>query len=193
MPALLLDQARPAAAGRADQPSRPRERELAGRPLTQYPERHPDRHPRPILPRQRYWLDPRARPRPRHSPTRTITPPGCTRSRSAWSRGREDEARRRTLERKQWISSAPKARQSKSRHAERYDELLKIANAKVNTVAQITIPGGRAARPERSRFDLLTKLRRQSAHDRRSTFELPPGSAIVVIRPQRRRQNHAVP
>ena len=29
--------------------------------------RDPDRHPRPLLPRQRHRLDPRARPRPRHS------------------------------------------------------------------------------------------------------------------------------
>src|SRR2546427_6352337 len=56
--------------------------------------------------------------------------------------GREDEARRRTLEREsEWISSSPKARQAKSKaRYERYEELLKIANAKTNTVAQITIP-----------------------------------------------------
>ena len=59
--------ARPAAARRADQPSRRRERELAGRPSAQLSGRHPDRHPRPLLPRQRHRLDPRARPRPRHS------------------------------------------------------------------------------------------------------------------------------
>ena len=35
--------------------------------LRNYPGRHPDRHPRPLLPRQRHRLDPRARPRPRHS------------------------------------------------------------------------------------------------------------------------------
>src|SRR5262249_56057045 len=55
---------------------------------------------------------------------------------------REDEARRRTLEREsEWISSSPKARQAKSKaRYQRYEELLKIANAKVNQVAQITIP-----------------------------------------------------
>ena len=35
--------------------------------LRNYPGRDPDRHPRPLLPRQRHRLDPRARPRPRHS------------------------------------------------------------------------------------------------------------------------------
>ena len=56
--------------------------------------------------------------------------------------GREDEARRRTLNREsEWIASSPKARQSKSKaRYKRYEELLKIANAKQNTVAQITIP-----------------------------------------------------
>ena len=59
---------------------------------------------------------------------------------------REDESRQRTLAREsEWISSSPKARQAKSKaRYERYDELLKIANAKVNTVAQITIQIGRA-------------------------------------------------
>ena len=40
---------------------------LAGRPSAQLSGRDPDRHPRPLLPRQRHRLDPRARPRPRHS------------------------------------------------------------------------------------------------------------------------------
>src|SRR5262249_30344332 len=40
---------------------------LARRPSAQLSGRDPDRHPRPLLPRQRHRLDPRARPRPRHS------------------------------------------------------------------------------------------------------------------------------
>src|SRR6202163_2417793 len=55
---------------------------------------------------------------------------------------REDETRQRTLQREsEWIVSSPKARQAKSKaRYERYEELLKIANAKQNTVAQIVIP-----------------------------------------------------
>src|SRR5499426_150080 len=55
---------------------------------------------------------------------------------------REDEARQRTLVREQeWIASSPKARQAKSKaRYQRYEDLLKIANAKQNVVAQITIP-----------------------------------------------------
>ncbi|MGC1846389.1 MAG: ATP-binding cassette domain-containing protein, partial [Pseudolabrys sp.] len=50
---------------------------------------------------------------------------------------REDEARQRTLQREsEWISSSPKARQAKSKaRYQRYEDLLKIANAKQNTVA----------------------------------------------------------
>ena len=59
--------ARAAAARRADQPSRRRERRLARRAPAQLSGRDPHRHPRPLLPRQRDRLDPRARPRPRHS------------------------------------------------------------------------------------------------------------------------------
>ena len=56
---------RPAAARRADQPPRRRERRLA-RAVPQGLRRHGrGDHPRPLLPRQRRPLDPRARPRPR--------------------------------------------------------------------------------------------------------------------------------
>ncbi len=53
-------------ARRADQPSRRRVGALAGRPPAQLSGRDPDRDPRPLLPRQRHRLDPRARPRQGH-------------------------------------------------------------------------------------------------------------------------------
>src|SRR5579864_9551221 len=72
---------------------------------------------------------------------------------------REDEARQRTLAREQeWVLSSPKARQAKSKaRYERYDELLKIANAKVNTVAQITIPVAERLGQHVVDFEHLTK------------------------------------
>ena len=63
---LLLSAARPAAARRADQPSRRRDDRLAGKAPARVSGRGADRHPRPLLPRQRHRLDPRARSRPRH-------------------------------------------------------------------------------------------------------------------------------
>jgi energy-dependent translational throttle protein EttA len=99
--------------------------------------------------------------------------------------GREDEARRRTLEREsEWISSSPKARQSKSKaRYERYEELLKIANAKVNTVAQITIPVVERLGQNVVDFDHLSKGFGDNLLIDDLTFKLPPGGIVGVIGP----------
>ncbi len=99
--------------------------------------------------------------------------------------GREDEARRRTLEREsEWISSSPKARQSKSKaRYERYEELLKIANAKVNTVAQITIPVAERLGQHVVDFDHLTKGFGDNLLIDDLTFKLPPGGIVGIIGP----------
>ncbi|MDP2294113.1 MAG: energy-dependent translational throttle protein EttA [Pseudolabrys sp.] len=99
--------------------------------------------------------------------------------------GREDESRRRTLEREtQWIQSSPKARQAKSKaRYERYDELLKIANAKVNTVAQITIPVAERLGDNVVNFEHLTKGFGDNLLIEDLTFKLPPGGIVGVIGP----------
>jgi len=99
--------------------------------------------------------------------------------------GREDEARRRTLEREsEWITSTPKARQAKSKaRYERYDELLKIANAKVNTVAQITIPVAERLGQNVVDFEHLTKAFGDNLLIDDLTFKLPPGGIVGVIGP----------
>jgi ATP-binding cassette ChvD family protein len=99
--------------------------------------------------------------------------------------GREDEARRRTLEREsEWISSSPKARQAKSKaRYERYEELLKIANAKTNTVAQITIPVVERLGQNVVDFDGLTKGFGDNLLIDDLTFKLPPGGIVGVIGP----------
>jgi ATP-binding cassette ChvD family protein len=99
--------------------------------------------------------------------------------------GREDEARRRTLERESaWISSTPKARQAKSKaRYERYDELLKIANAKQNTVAQITIPVAERLGQNVVDFEHLTKGYGDNLLIDDLTFKLPPGGIVGVIGP----------
>ena len=63
---LLLSQARHAAARRAHQPPRRRERRVARAVPRQVPRHRDRRDPRPLLPRQRRRVDPRARPRLRH-------------------------------------------------------------------------------------------------------------------------------
>jgi ATP-binding cassette ChvD family protein len=99
--------------------------------------------------------------------------------------GREDESRRRTLEREsEWISSSPKARQAKSKaRYERYEELLKIANAKQNTVAQITIPVAERLGQHVVDFEHLKKGYGDNLLIDDLTFNLPPGGIVGVIGP----------
>src|SRR4026208_2101357 len=98
---------------------------------------------------------------------------------------REDEARQLTLAREsEWISSSPKARQAKSKaRYQRYEDLLKIANAKVNTVAQITIPVAERLGQNVVDFDHLTKAFGDNLLIDDLTFKLPPGRIIGVIGP----------
>ena len=98
---------------------------------------------------------------------------------------REDESRQRTLAREsEWIASSPKARQAKSKaRYERYDELLKIANAKTNTVAQITIPVAERLGQNVVDFDHLKKGYGDNLLIDDLTFKLPPGGIVGVIGP----------
>ncbi len=99
--------------------------------------------------------------------------------------GREDEARRRTLEREEeWIQSSPKARQAKSKaRYQRYEELLKVANAKTNTVAQITIPVAERLGQNVVDFEGLSKGFGDNLLIDDLTFKLPPGGIVGVIGP----------
>jgi ATP-binding cassette ChvD family protein len=98
---------------------------------------------------------------------------------------REDETRQRTLQREsEWIQSSPKARQAKSKaRYQRYDELLKIANAKVNTTAQITIPVAERLGDNVVDFDHLKKGFGDNLLIDDLTFRLPPGGIVGVIGP----------
>ncbi len=98
---------------------------------------------------------------------------------------REDEARQRTLAREsEWVSSSPKARQAKSKaRYERYEELLKIANAKVNTVAQISIPVAERLGQNVIDFDHLKKGYGDNLLIDDLSFKLPPGGIVGVIGP----------
>jgi ATP-binding cassette ChvD family protein len=98
---------------------------------------------------------------------------------------REDESRQRTLTREQeWIASSPKARQAKSKaRYQRYEELLKIANAKQNVVAQITIPVVERLGQNVVDFDHLTKGFGENLLIDDLTFKLPPGGIVGVIGP----------
>ena len=84
----------------------------------------------------------------------------------------------------EWILSSPKARQAKSKaRYQRYEELLKIANAKQNTVAQITIPVTERLGQNVVDFDHLTKGFGDNLLIDDLTFKLPPGGIVGVIGP----------
>ena len=99
--------------------------------------------------------------------------------------GREDEARQRTLEREQeWIASSPKARQAKSKaRYQRYEDLLKVANAKQNVVAQIIIPVAERLGQNVVDFEGLKKGYGDNLLIDELTFKLPPGGIVGVIGP----------
>jgi ATP-binding cassette ChvD family protein len=99
--------------------------------------------------------------------------------------GREDEARQRTLEREQeWIASSPKARQAKSKaRYQRYEDLIKVANAKQNVVAQITIPVAERLGQNVVDFEGLKKGYGDNLLIDDLTFKLPPGGIVGVIGP----------
>ena len=98
---------------------------------------------------------------------------------------REDEARQHALAREsEWIASSPKARQAKSKaRYQRYEELLKIANAKANTAAQITIPVAERLGQNVIDFEHLRKGYGDNLLIDDLTFKLPPGSIVGVIGP----------
>ena len=85
-------QARPAAPRRADEPPRCRVGRLAGAHAAGLSGHGRRRDPRPLLPRQRRRLDPRAGPRARAFPGRATTRRGWSRSRPAWPARRRPTA-----------------------------------------------------------------------------------------------------
>ena len=108
LPAAAL-RARPAAARRADEPPRRRVGLLA-RALPRRVQGHRRRgHARPVLPRQRRRLDPRARPRARASRTRATTRRWLEQKQARLAvEEKQSSARRRTLQRElEWVRMAP--------------------------------------------------------------------------------------
>jgi ATP-binding cassette ChvD family protein len=98
---------------------------------------------------------------------------------------REDEARQRTLAREQeWIASSPKARQAKSKaRYQRYDDLLKQADDRQRTTAQIVIPVAERLGQNVVDFEGLTKGFDDKLLIDNLTFKLPPGGIVGVIGP----------
>ncbi len=99
--------------------------------------------------------------------------------------GREDEARMRALEAEsEWISSSPKARQSKSKaRIQRYDELLAKSEERVPSITQIVIPVAERLGNNVIEFDALKKGFGDRLLIDDLSFKLPPGGIVGVIGP----------
>ena len=99
--------------------------------------------------------------------------------------GREDEARMRALEAEsEWISSSPKARQSKSKaRIQRYDELLAKSEERVPSITQIVIPVAERLGNNVVEFDALKKGFGDRLLIDDLSFKLPPGGIVGVIGP----------
>src|SRR6187431_1365277 len=97
--------------------------------------------------------------------------------------GREDVAHQKTLAREQeWIASAPKARQAKSKaRYQRYEDLLKQASEKQTQTAQITIPMAERLGQNVVDFEGLSKGFGDRMLIDDLTFKLPPGGIVGVI------------
>ena len=99
--------------------------------------------------------------------------------------GREEEARQRAIEReREWIGSSPKARQAKSKaRFQRYEELVKKSNEKVQQTAQIVIPSGERLGQNVIDAEGLGKAFGEQLLFEDLTFKLPPGGIVGVIGP----------
>ncbi|MBT9290563.1 energy-dependent translational throttle protein EttA [Prosthecodimorpha staleyi] len=99
--------------------------------------------------------------------------------------GREDEARQRTLAREQeWIAASPRARQAKSKaRIQRYEDLVRQADDKQITSAQIIIPVAERLGNNVINFEGLKKGYGDRLLIDDLTFKLPPGGIVGVIGP----------
>jgi ATP-binding cassette ChvD family protein len=99
--------------------------------------------------------------------------------------GREDEARRRTIEREQeWVRASPKARQAKSKaRIQRYDDLVAKSAERATTTAQIVIPIAERLGNTVIEFDGLKKGFADKLLIDGLSFKLPPGGIVGIIGP----------
>ena len=176
---------RSAPARRADQPPRRRVGRLAGEAPRGVQGNDRRRHPRPLLPRQRRRLDPRARSRPRHPLQGQLLRPGSSRSRSGCAGKAQDKARAKTLAAElEWVRENPKGRRKKSKaRLARYEEMLaEDQNVKLDEV-QIHIPPG----PRLGNVVIEAEGLRKGFGDKLLiedlSFELPRSGIVGVIGP----------
>ena len=108
---------------------------------------------------------------------------------------KEESARQRALAAEsEWIAASPRARQTKSRaRIAKYEEMLQKSQELATGVAEIVIPPGPAAGQYRHRGRGSAQGLRQQRPDRRAELQAAAGRDRRRDRPERRRQDDAVP
>ena len=99
--------------------------------------------------------------------------------------GKTEIARQKTLsEELEWVKSAPKARQAKSKaRLNAYDELFKKNNEKRDQINQISIPSGPRLGNIVIESENLTKSYENKLLFENLTFNLPPAGIVGIIGP----------
>ena len=193
---LLLSQARPAAARRAHEPPRRRVGRVA-RALPQGVRGHGRRrHARPLLPRQRGRLDPRAGPRRGHPVGRQLLELARAEEEPPRRRRRRPSrrARRRSSASSSGCKMAPRARQAKSKaRLQAYEKMLAEEGQREARQRRDLHPAGTAARQRRHRGGRPAQGLRRHAADRRPVVQAAARRHRRRDRPERRRQDDAVP
>ncbi len=99
--------------------------------------------------------------------------------------GRQEEARRRTLERElEWVRQSPRARQAKSKaRLSAYEALVAQSREKAPETAQIVLPPGPRLGDLVLEAEGLTKAYGDRLLIENLSFRLPPGGIVGVIGP----------
>ncbi|HKS89077.1 MAG TPA: energy-dependent translational throttle protein EttA [Stellaceae bacterium] len=99
--------------------------------------------------------------------------------------GRQEEARRRTLERElEWVRQSPRARQAKSKaRVSAYEALVAQSREKAPETAQIVLPSGPRLGDLVVEADRLRKGFGNNLLIEELSFRLPPGGIVGVIGP----------
>ena len=187
-------QARHAAARRADQPSRRRIGGLAGAPSRRVPRHRRGGHPRSLLPRQCRRLDPRARPRRRHPVGGQLLLVAGAEGQAPRARGEDrrrpppHHAARARMDGHQPLGAA-RQEQGAHRGLRADGRGGQSADARQGADRDPGRPAPRRPR-DRGRQD-LQGLRRPAA-DRQPLLQAAAGRHRRRDRPQRRRQDDAV-
>ena len=196
---LLLVQARPAPARRAHQPPRRRVGGLARAHAAGVPRHRGRRHPRPLLPRQRGRLDPRARPGSGHPLGGQLLllaraeagPAGRRGARPITSRQDALAARARVDPDVAAGPPVPRARPVSTPTTSWWPRPRRPSDAPTSSRSP-SRPAPGSATGSSTRTGLVKGFGDRLLIDELS-FLLPPGGIVGVIGPERRRQDDAVP